>query len=64
MTYSVMRMIELMGDGFPLLLNSVLNRIPILVTGQDVELVDDISESLTMLCPHHHKLVFWDDDLH
>jgi hypothetical protein len=61
MTYSVMRMIELMGDGFPLLLNSVLNRIPILVTGQDVELVDDISESLTMLCPHHHKLVFWRD---
>ena len=61
MTYSVMRMIELMGDDFPLLLNSVLNRIPLLVTGQDVELVDDISESLTMLCPHHHKLVFWRD---
>ncbi|MFQ5831928.1 MAG: hypothetical protein ACE5H4_04460 [Candidatus Thorarchaeota archaeon] len=61
MTYSIMRMIELLGDGFPLLLNSVLNRIPILVTGQDVELVDDISESLTSLCPHHHKLVFWRD---
>ncbi|MFW9798898.1 MAG: hypothetical protein ACFFD9_00525 [Candidatus Thorarchaeota archaeon] len=61
MTYSIMRMIELLGDGFPLLLNSVLNRIPILVTGQDVELVDDISDSLTSLCPHHHKLVFWRD---
>ncbi|MHA2377984.1 MAG: hypothetical protein ACXADS_01780 [Candidatus Thorarchaeota archaeon] len=61
MTYSIMRMIELMGDGFPLLLNSILNRIPILVTGQDVELVDDISESLRMLCPHRHKLVFWRD---
>ncbi|MFW9886739.1 MAG: hypothetical protein ACFFER_01065 [Candidatus Thorarchaeota archaeon] len=61
MTYSIMRMIELMGDDFPLLLNSVMNRLPILVTGQDVELVDDITESLTMLCPHHHKLVFWRD---
>ncbi|MFX1330567.1 MAG: hypothetical protein ACFE9W_03350 [Promethearchaeota archaeon] len=56
-----MRMIELLGDDFPLLLNSVMNRLPILVTGQDVELVDDITESLAMLCPHHHKLVFWRD---
>ncbi|MFX0106783.1 MAG: hypothetical protein ACFE7R_00710 [Candidatus Hodarchaeota archaeon] len=61
MTYSIMRMIELMGEEFPLLLNSVLNRIPILVVGEDIELVDDITESLTMLSPHRHKLVFWRD---
>lgn len=61
MTYSIMRLIELMGNRFPLLLNSLLNRIPILVAGQDIELVDDITESLTMLCPHRHKFVFWRD---
>jgi hypothetical protein len=54
-------MIELMNDQFPLLFNSVLNRLPILVAGDDVELVDDVTESLTLLSPHRHKLVFWRD---
>ncbi|MHA2375563.1 MAG: hypothetical protein ACXAB9_05310 [Candidatus Thorarchaeota archaeon] len=61
MTYSILRMIELMNDQFPLLFNSVLNRLPILVAGDDVELVDDVTESLTLLSPHRHKLVFWRD---
>ncbi len=61
MTYSILRMIELMDEEFPLLLNSILHRIPILVTGHDFELVDDMVESLTLLCPHRHKLVFWRD---
>ena len=61
MTYSILAMIELMGDDFPVLLNSVLGRIPILVVGEDVELIDDMTESLTLLCPHRHKLVFWRD---
>ena len=61
MTYSILRMIELMDEEFPLLLNSIMNRIPILVTGRDYELVDDMVESLTQLCPHRHKLVFWRD---
>ncbi len=61
MTYSIMRMIELIGDDFPLLLNAVMSRMPILVAGSDGELVDDITESLTMLAPHRHKLVFWRD---
>lgn len=61
MTYSILRMIELMNEKFPLLLNAILNRIPILVTGEDYELVDDMVESLTLLCPHRHKLVFWRD---
>ncbi|MGY5852057.1 MAG: hypothetical protein RTU92_00660 [Candidatus Thorarchaeota archaeon] len=61
MTYSILNMIELMGDQFPLLLNSVLGRIPILVVGEDIELIDDLTESLTLLCPHRHKLVFWRD---
>ena len=61
MTYSIMRMIELMGDDFPLLLNAILSRIPVLVIGEDVELVDDLVDSLTMLCPNRHKLVFWRD---
>jgi hypothetical protein len=54
-------MIELMNDQFPLLFNSILNRLPILVAGDDVELVDDVTESLTLLSPHRHKLVFWRD---
>jgi hypothetical protein len=54
-------MIELIGDEFPLLLNAVMSRMPILVAGSDAELVDDITESLTMLAPHRHKLVFWRD---
>ena len=61
MTYSILAMIELIGDDFPVLLNSVLGRIPILVVGEDVELIDDMTESLTLLCPHRHKLVFWRD---
>ncbi|MHA1909716.1 MAG: hypothetical protein ACW98Y_20625, partial [Candidatus Thorarchaeota archaeon] len=61
MTYSILNMIELMGDQFPLLLNSVLGRIPVLVVGEDIELIDDLTESLTLLCPHRHKLVFWRD---
>jgi len=61
MTYSILRMIELMDDQFPLLLNSVLERMPIIVAGEDIELVDDITESITTLCPQRHKLVFWRD---
>jgi hypothetical protein len=61
MTYTILRLIELMGDQFPILLNSVLERMPVLVAGEDVELVDDITESLTTLCPHRLRLVFWRD---
>ena len=61
MTYSILRLIELMDDQFPLLLNSVLERLPIIVAGEDIELVDDITESITTLCSHRHKLVFWRD---
>jgi hypothetical protein len=61
MTYSILNLIELMGEEFPLLLNAVLNRLPILVAGKDIELVDDLVESLISLTPHRHKLVFWRD---
>ncbi len=61
MTYSIMRMIELMDDEFPLLLNAVLSRFPIIVAGGDIELVDDIATSIPMLCSHRHKIVFWRD---
>lgn len=61
MTYPVMQIIELMGNGFPLLLNSVLSRTPILVAGEDVEVVDELADSLTLLCPHRHKMIFWRD---
>lgn len=61
MNYSVMQLIELMGEDFPFLLNSILNRYPILVTGSDIELVDDIVESVALLSPHRHKMVFWRD---
>jgi hypothetical protein len=59
MTYSILRLIEMLGDQFPSLLNSILNRIPILVVGRDSEIIDDLAESLTRLSPHRHKLVFW-----
>ncbi|NHI89035.1 MAG: hypothetical protein EAX87_05895 [Candidatus Thorarchaeota archaeon] len=61
MTYSIMNLIELMGDQFPSLLNTLLERMPVIVAGEDIELVDDIAESLTTLCPHRHKLIFWRD---
>ncbi|NOR38223.1 MAG: hypothetical protein GQ580_01380 [Candidatus Thorarchaeota archaeon] len=61
MTYSILRIIELMDNQFPLLLNSVLERTPVIVAGEDIALVDDIKEGLTTLCPHRHKLVFWRD---
>lgn len=61
MTYSILQLIELMDNQFPLLLNSVLGRQPILVTGEDIELVEDITESVTVLSSHRHKIVFWRD---
>ena len=61
MTYSILHMIELMDEQFPLVLHSVLERIPVIVAGEDIELVDDIAESFTTLSPHRHKLVFWRD---
>ncbi|MHA2358651.1 MAG: hypothetical protein ACXAB5_00115 [Candidatus Thorarchaeota archaeon] len=61
MTYSIMRIIEIMDDQFPILLNTILERMPVIVAGEDIELVDDITESLTTLSPHRHKLVFWRD---
>jgi hypothetical protein len=61
MTYSILHMIELMDEQFPLLLHSILERIPVVVAGEDIELVDDIAESLTTLSPHRHKLIFWRD---
>lgn len=61
MTYSILRLIELMDDKFPLLLNSVMERMPVIIAGEDIELVDDITESITTLCSHRHKLVFWRD---
>ena len=61
MSYSILNMIELLDTEFPILLNSVMKRIPILVTGIDIELVDDLVESIATLSPHRHKMVFWRD---
>jgi len=61
MSYSILTMIELLDNEFPLLLNSVMKRIPILVTGIDIELIDDLVESIATLSSHHHKMVFWRD---
>lgn len=61
MSYSILRLIELLENEFPLLLNSIMKRIPILVTGIDIELVDDLVDSVASLCPHRHQLVFWRD---
>lgn len=61
MTYSILKMIELMDEQFPSLLNAALERMPIIIAGEDIELVDDITESITTLCSHRHKLVFWRD---
>jgi hypothetical protein len=61
MTYPVMQIIDIMGNSFPLLLNSVLSRTPILVAGEDAEVLDELADSLTSLCPHRHKMIFWRD---
>ncbi|TXT56879.1 MAG: hypothetical protein BAJATHORv1_20476 [Candidatus Thorarchaeota archaeon] len=61
MTYSVLKLIDVMDSDFHLLLNTLLSRIPVLVVGEDIEIVDDLTESLTKLIPHRHKLVFWRD---
>jgi hypothetical protein len=61
MTHTILRLIELVEDQCSSLLNAVLERLPVLVAGEDVELIDDITESLTTLCPHRLRLVFWRD---
>ncbi len=42
-------------------MNTVLEIIPVIVTVKDIELFDKITESLTTLCPHRHKLEFMHD---
>lgn len=61
MSYSILRLVELLDTEFPLLLNSAMKRIPILVTGIDIELIDDLVESISTLSPHRHRMVFWRD---
>ncbi|MFW9931175.1 MAG: hypothetical protein ACFFDR_00765 [Candidatus Thorarchaeota archaeon] len=61
MSYSILRLTELLESDFSLLLNSVMKRIPILVTGIDIELIDDLVESIASLSSHRHKMVFWRD---
>ncbi len=61
MRHSILNLIELLGSDFQQLLHSILNRYPVLVVGQDVEVVDDFVESLALLAPHRHQLVFWRD---
>lgn len=59
MTYSVMQLIEILDEQFPQVLNTTLNRIPLLVRGLDTELLDDLVSSLALLCPQRHQMVFW-----
>ncbi len=61
MTYSISQLIDSLGDNFPALLNAVLTRIPVVVVGEDIELIDDLTESLIHLCPHRQSLLFWRD---
>lgn len=61
MSYSILKLIEILETEFPLLLNAVMKRLPILVTGSDIELIDDLVESISSLSPHRHKMVFWRD---
>ena len=35
MTYSIRQMIEIMGEQFPSLLNTILERLPVIVAGED-----------------------------
>ncbi len=61
MTYSISQLIDLLGERFPLILSAVLCRLPILITGKDAELLDDLTDSISHLCLHRHILVFWRD---
>ncbi len=61
MRYSILEMIELLGDQFHMLLHAVLNRFPILVVGQIPEAVDEFVDGLVSMAPHRHQLVFWRD---
>ncbi len=58
MTYSVLKLIEILRDSFPPLLGTTLNRIPVLVVGEDTELIDDVTGSIARLTPYRHNLVF------
>lgn len=61
MTYSISKLIELLGESFSLMLNAVLSRLPIVIVGKDTELLDDLTDSISQLCSHRHILVFWRD---
>jgi len=61
-TYSLKKLIETVGkNNFALLLRIVLDRLPILIIGDQPSEVDNLLNSIISLAPHRHEYVFWSD---
>ncbi|TFG05497.1 MAG: hypothetical protein EU536_01980 [Promethearchaeota archaeon] len=61
-TYSLKKLIDILGkNDFSLLLRISLDRIPIIVLGDDMNEVDSLVNAIIPLAPHHHEYVFWSD---
>ncbi|MHA1321917.1 MAG: hypothetical protein ACTSRL_03905 [Candidatus Helarchaeota archaeon] len=60
--YSLKNLIEKLGkNNFALLLRAVLDRLPIIIIGENATEVDNLLNSIVTLAPHHHEYVFWSD---
>lgn len=60
--YSLKKLIEKLGkNNFTLLLRIVLDRLPILIIGDEPSEVDGLVNGLISLAPHRHEYVFWSD---
>ncbi|MHA1314449.1 MAG: hypothetical protein ACTSSI_00120 [Candidatus Helarchaeota archaeon] len=60
--FSLKNLIQTLGrSDFSLLIHMILNRVPILIIGQDESLVDELVSKLVSLAPHRSELIYYSD---
>lgn len=61
-TYSLKKLIEILGSHqFALLLRIILDRLPVIVIGNEQNEVDNLLHGIISLAPHRHEYIFWSD---
>ncbi|MHA1380717.1 MAG: hypothetical protein ACTSRG_20300 [Candidatus Helarchaeota archaeon] len=62
MPYSLKKLLTIFGNEiFCLLLRSVLDRYPIIILGENGEILDEITNSIISLAPHRTQLIYYTD---
>ena len=60
--FSLKNLIQILGqNNFSLLLRMILDRVPILIVGQNESLVDELVAKMISLAPHRSELIYYSD---